>query len=126
MQRFGIEIRKAGDTRNLYRDIDTILHKNGLKTTEVNDSFKIQTVAHSLQKMFKVESFFSVCTIQSCANLCQICISKDRMNVYQAVHCMTWSEMLPEYRETLVAMILDDFRGVLYSEGMSVSINLKK
>jgi hypothetical protein len=30
-----------------------------------------------------------------------------------AAHCIEWSEMLPDYRQMLVAMVLDDFRTVL-------------
>lgn len=113
MQKFGIEIRKIGDTSNLYNDVDTVLSKFGMKTREVSDFAKIQTVAHSLQKMLKVDNYFNVCTIDNCANVCQVCISEDRKNIYRAAHCMNWSDMLPDYRQLIVAMVLDDFRCVL-------------
>jgi len=35
------------------------------------------------------------------------------MTIYNCVHCMHWNEMLPEYRQTVMAMVLDDFRSVL-------------
>jgi hypothetical protein len=118
MQKFGIEIRKVGDTRNLYNDVDTILSRNGMRTQEVSDNAKIQTIAHSLQKMLKVDNYFSVCTINNCAKVCQICIPADRLNIYNAAHCLNWSDMLPEYRQLLVAMVLDDFRVVLCPQGV--------
>ena len=119
MQKFGIEIRKVGDTRNLYNDVDTVLKRYGMQTQEVSDIAKIQTVAHSLQKMLKVDNYFSVCTIDNCAKVCQICIPTDRRNIYSAAHCMNWGDMLPDYRQLLVAMVLDDFRAVLCPENGS-------
>lgn len=113
MQRFGIEIRKIGDTKNLYNDVDVVLNRFGMKTQEVSDIAKIQTIAHSLQKMLKIDNYFSICTIQNCADVCQICIPSDRISIYRAAHCMNWSDMLPDYRQMIVAMVLDDFRSVL-------------
>lgn len=113
MQTFGIEIRKVGDTKNLYRDVDLVLSRYGMSEQEVSDIAKIQTVAHALQNMMKVERHFSVCTIDRCAEVCQVCISTERKRIYSAAHCLNWSDMLPDYRQMLVAMILDDFRTVL-------------
>lgn len=113
MQKFGIEIRRVGDTRNLYRDVDTVLRRYEIQSNKVSDLAKTQTAAHALQKMISIEMHFSVCTIDACASVCQICISKERKDVYQAAHCMRWGDMLPDYRELLVAMVLDDFRTVL-------------
>ncbi len=113
MQKFGIEIRKA-NTTNIYKDVDHVLNNHGIKSHGVTDMAKIQTVAHSLNKMIKSQSYFDVCTINNCAKMCQICISEERNNVYSSIHCMHWNEMLPEYREMIVAMVLDDFRTVLH------------
>lgn len=113
MQKFGIEIRKVGDTKNLYKDVDMILSKNGIEQNTVSDAMIAQTTAHALQKMLKADSHFSVCTIRDCAKLCSICIPQERQNVYSAAHCISWSDMLPDYRQLLVAMVLDDFRVVL-------------
>jgi len=113
MQKFGIEIRKIGDVKALFADVDLVLKKFNMNPQSVSDEAKASTVAHALQKMLKVESHFSVCTITNCANICQVCISKERLDLYHAAHCISWNEMLPDYRQCLVAMILDDFRTVL-------------
>jgi hypothetical protein len=113
MQKFGIEIRKIGNITNLYKDVDVVLGKYGMTSQTVSDEAKISTVAHSLQKMLQADKWFDVCTIDSCAKVCQICIPKERQNIYRAAHCVHWSEMLPDYRQMLVAMVLDDFRTVL-------------
>lgn len=113
LQKFGIEIRKIGNVKNLYKDVDLVLQKAQLRSNEVNGAVQALTVAHALQKMLQVERHFDVCTIRNCAEMCQICIAKERMQVYQSIHCHSWNEMLPEYRETIIAMVLDDFRPVL-------------
>lgn len=113
MEKFGIEIRRMGKVDGLYDDVDQVLSNLGMKDQAVSMSIQQQTVAHSLQKMFQVKSHFSVCTIKNCADLCQVCVPEDRMIVYQSIHCMSWNEMLPDYRQTIVAMVLDDFRTVL-------------
>lgn len=113
MQKFGIEIRKSGDLTNLYRDVDQVLKKVQTSDGAVMDQMKIHTVAHSLQKMLGVESHFCVTTVRKCSDICQVCIPKERMDIYQAMHCHDWNTMTPEYRQMLVAMVLADFRVVL-------------
>jgi hypothetical protein len=113
MQKFGIEIRKTGDTKNLYRDVDLVLKTITMDGGSVSDVMRSQAVAHSLQKMLKSDGHLSVCTIDNCASICQIMIPKERRDIYSSCHCMSYSEMLPEFRVNLVAMLLDDFRTVL-------------
>lgn len=113
LQKLGLEIRKIGNLNNLYNDVDLVLSNYKAPEQSVNRPIQAATVAHSLQKMLKTESHFSVCTIEKCAALCQICIAKERMQVYNAIHCVNWNEMLPDYRQLIVAMVLDDFRSVL-------------
>ena len=111
LQTFGIEIRKIGDVNSLYKEVDSVLRANEIGK-EISPIVAMQTVAHALHKMLKVESFFSICIIENCAKVCQICIPKERMQVYSAIHCVNWNEMLPDYRQLVIAMILDDFRCV--------------
>lgn len=113
MQKFGIEIRRSGTLNGLYKDVDSVLSNSGMANGNVSDLAKIQTVAHSLQRMLKADRYFDVCTIRNCISVCQICISEERMNIYQSIHCMHWNEMEPEYRLLITAMVLDDFRSVL-------------
>lgn len=105
----GIEIRKLDGVRDLYREVDRVLAKPTSQKVPVS----IATTAHALQKMLRPHTHFDVCTIRNCAQVCEICIPDNRMEIYRSIHCMNWSEMTPEYRETVIAMVLDDFRAVL-------------
>jgi hypothetical protein len=118
IQRFGIELRTLNDTKSLFDSVDAVLSKTDSKSRigKVGDSAKIQTVAHALNKMLKTQNYFDVCTIDKCSELCQICISKERQAMYRSIHCMHWADMTNEYRQTVVAMVLDDFRTVLTNQ----------
>ena len=113
IQKLGLEIRKIGNVQNLYSDVDMVLRNANVPSQGINLTVQQQTVAHSLQKMLNTERHCDVCTIRTCAELCQICISSERMKVYSAMHCVNWSDMLADFRQLLIAMILDDFRCVL-------------
>jgi hypothetical protein len=104
---FGLELRKIGSFDSLYKEVDMVLSK----ITPL--SVAQQTVAHALQKMMRSDQYPDICNIKHCADLCQICIPREHMLVYQNVHCLHWNEMTAEYRQLIVAMILDDFRVVL-------------
>lgn len=128
MKTFGIEIRKAGSTKGLFEDVDKVLGKFGMQRggQDVSDEAKMATVAHSLQKMLQVDNFFSVCTIDACRKVCQICIPAERYAIYSAAHCIRWDEMMPDYRTMLVAMVLDDFRTALCPEDITDVTNGSK
>lgn len=113
LQKLGIEIRKIGDIKGLYAEVDLTLGKMGIRPLSIGIDMQKYTVAHSLQHMIGHSTHFSICTITSCAKLCGIIIPRERDLLYSAAHCMDWNEMIPEYRQGLVAMILDDFRCVL-------------
>lgn len=114
MKAFGIELRRIGNVRSLYDDVDRVLKNSGVTVHDgVGGLMQQQTVAHALQKMMRTDNHFSVCCVNECAKLCGIRIPAERMAVYSSIHCMNWNEMLPEYRTTICAMVLDDFREVL-------------
>lgn len=113
MQAFGLELRKKGSISNLYSDVDSILRASGITRGEVNKNVQASAVAHALQKMLKTQSFFDVCTIRDCAQVCHAYISAPRMDVYKSIHCVSWNDMLPDFRQQVIAMILDDFRSIL-------------
>lgn len=110
---FGIEIRKAGNTENLFRDVDMILSQSGIPSRGVSNEMQRHTVAHALQKMIRVDGHFSVCCIRNCVDVCQIPVCQERMAIYSACHCVNWNAMEPDFRTKLIAMVLDDFREVL-------------
>lgn len=107
MSMFGLELRKVGNIKNLYRDVDIVLGN----TNRAN--LQRQTVAHAIQKMMKSDKWFDVTCIKGCAKVCEICIPEERMDIYSAIHCIHWNEMLPDYRQQIIAMVLDDFRSIL-------------
>lgn len=113
MKAFGIEIRKVGDVKGLFKEVDIVLSKAGITSSGITSDLQSQTVAHALQKMIKVGKWFDVCTINNCAEACNIHIPAERVKIYRAIHCIDWNEMLPDYRQTIIAMVLDDFRGIL-------------
>jgi hypothetical protein len=120
MKAFGLELRRTAgiSALSLYKDVDRVLRKSGVQEEHVGAAMQQQTVAHALQKMMTPgegysSGYLSVCVIKECAQLCGIVIPAERMRVYNPLHCMRWNEMLPDFRATICAMILDDFRSVL-------------
>lgn len=111
MKRFGIEIRKANTIGNIYEDVDRVL--SNVPIGSVNKEIQTQAIAHALQKMVKVDSSFDVCTIRTCISVGQVHVLSERMDIYRAAHCISWNEMTDEFRTTLIAMVLDDFRNIL-------------
>ena len=109
----GLEIRKPETLDSLYEKVDSVLENNGFTGNNISTEVKVQTVAHALQDMLQPHKHFSVCTIDECAEVSGVCISYERRKIYQTIHCLNWSKMLPEYRQMIIAMILDDFRLVL-------------
>lgn len=107
IRKFGLELRKINNVSALYKDVNLILNQVNLS------DIRVQTVAHSLQKMLQVQNYFDVCTINNCAKICQLCIPDERMDIYRSIHCIQWNEMTQEYRQIIVAMVLDDFKTVL-------------
>lgn len=110
---FGMEIRRIGQLANLYRDADLVLQKLGVEHQgEVPKVMGVSAAAHAINKMLKVDRYFDITTIQQCSKVCSIVVSAERMEVYRTMHCVHWNEMLPEFRQALIAMVLDDFRSV--------------
>ncbi len=120
LEKFGLELRKIGNVNSLYKEVNMVLDSHKMESKGISSETQIQTTAHALHKMFQSSGHFSVCTIRTCAELSNICISRERMNVYESIHCMSWSNMLPEYAQMIIAMVLDDFRTVLDHQNVSV------
>lgn len=118
-KRLGFEIRKIGDAKAFYRDVDSVLANANVPSGGVNAELQTSTIAHALQRMIANESHFSVCTVDRCMRLSGVVISAERYAIYSAIHCMNWNEMEPDYRQVIVAMLMDDFRSVLCDEDES-------
>lgn len=108
IQSFGLEIRKLGSMSDLYKEVDAVLSKP-LDICSM-------TTGHAIQKMLKSNGYCDVCTIKKLSETCNITIPRERMTIYETVHCMHWDEMLPEYSRAIMCMILDDFRSILNPE----------
>lgn len=113
IHKIGLEIRRIGSLKNLYKDVNTVLEKHQIESGGINATVQVNTTAHALHKMLQTKNYCSVSTIKECADLCQIVIREERIKVYRAMHCVHWDEMEDDFRQMLVAMILDDFRDVL-------------
>lgn len=113
MKAFGLELRKADSIGNLYRDVDSTLSRYSIPPGGVTQEIQVQAVAHALQKMIAHDNYFSVCTVDNCRKVCQIHIPIERQHIYSAAHCMDWGQMTADYKQMLLAMLLDDFRSIL-------------
>lgn len=126
MKGFGLELRRTGGvlaTKNLYKQVDAVLKERGIPSKGVNMDIQADTIGHALHKMIQPGKHFSVCTIDSCRKLAKVHISSERMQIYNAAHCVSWSEMTEEYRTSLMAMVFDDFRTVLNPEEISDNLS---
>jgi hypothetical protein len=105
---------KAKMNRQLFDRVDEILATAGMQQGDVHVTMAVQqqAAAHALRKMMN-GSLFSVCTIRDVMEMCQGQIATQRMAVYSSMHCVKWADMDTEFRQQLVAMVLDDFRHVL-------------
>ena len=112
LQKFGIEIRRLDSVQDLYRDVDRTLRAAEIRAGEVSVQMKVHTTAHALQKLFQ-QSYFSSYDVKKIAELSGLIISVERVRMYEAVGTLNYNEMTPEYRQILIAMVLDDFRSVL-------------
>lgn len=125
MQLFNFEIRKL-DGQNLLKEVDEVLAKNGMKSGEVTIDIANQAAAHSLQKMLKQKDWFDVSTLERCASVICKTINSNRMAIYNSQHCIHWSQMTDNFREVLIAMILDDFREIFLPKETRYEITQKE
>lgn len=115
MQIFNLELRKIGDSDSLLKEVDSILLSHGMVSGQVSIKVANETAAHSLQKMFKKDQYFDVCTVKNCASATAINISSARQAIYSAAHCIRWGDMTDDYKQILIAMVMDDFRSIFES-----------
>lgn len=99
----------------MFDDVDRVLRQYGMEEEPVSRKVRVKTVAHALNRMMKMDKWMDVTTIKSSAEICNICIPKERMRIYKTIHCVHWNEMEKEYRTMIIAMVLDDFREILTS-----------
>jgi len=110
MKIFGLTIYKKENFISFYKHVDSILEKNKLVSGEVNKNIEKQAVAHALQNMMQHQNFFSICTIRTACRVAGVQLSSKREAIYEAAHCINWGDMTKDYKNCLIAMIMDDFR----------------
>lgn len=116
MNIMGIHISTvASQRKNLFANVDSVLSAQGMGAGQQYVPQTIQQMAaiHALRKMLNEEKHFSVCTITDLEKVCQGHVASHRKALYNSVHCIAWADMEPDFRQTLVAMVLDDFRHIL-------------
>ena len=116
---FGLELRRRDNLNNLYEDADRVLEKVGVHGSKISEDIQRLALATSIQKMIQ-GNYFDICTVRKCCELSGIQIPIERFRVYDTQHCVNWSEMLPEFKQTIVAMLLDDFRHILNPQSVEV------
>jgi len=110
MDIFGLQICKKGDFNAIYRGVDDVLKKHEIIPGGTSKNIARQSIAHALQKMIKRDSMFDVCTITDACKIACIKLSSERRDIYSLAHCICWGDMTSDYKEMLIAMVMDDFR----------------
>ncbi len=112
---FNFQIRKLDNFDSVYKDVDRILAKHDIVSGGVSKKITTQGVAHSLQEMIKNKGYFDICTVKKAAELASIHLSSERNKLYSVAHCINWGDMTDDYKQCLIAMVMDDFRELFLS-----------
>lgn len=102
-----IIIRDADISELLVRT-DSVLAKYGRH--DVPEKIKGQATLSSM-KHFMEDRHFSVCKINDMAELNDVVISSEHRELFHSLHCVDWSDIHPDTREYVVALLFDYFRG---------------
>jgi len=121
MEIFSLQIRKSGNYDTIYQDVDKILAKSQVVSGGISKEFKKQSVAYALRKMINNKNYFDVSIVREACEASGIHISTERVNLYRLAHCMNWGDMTDDYRQTLIAMIMDDFRSLFINKETEAS-----
>lgn len=115
MNLLGLEIRRSPvkSLNALYADVDLILNQYQIPKRGINEDLAAEAIATRLQKLLKNDRYFCICTYDDLSKLGELHVDCQRRKFYSALHCVDYSEMLPEFKMKLFAMILDDFREIL-------------
>jgi hypothetical protein len=89
--------------------VDSYLKERKIEKGQVPFDVSVMAVATSIQEMIQEKSYFCVCTIRNARNLLKINISTQRMDYYEVLHCVDWSEMTEQVRQDTIAMVLELF-----------------
>ena len=119
-----LNFTKDEEVKFLYDHVDDLLVKFMISKNNVTPQIKIDGVLNALRNLFK-KGFFDICVVKDCAELLKLKIPETRLLLYRTQHCIHWKDMEPQFRDALIAMILDDFRGALnLSEDKNICIEI--
>ncbi len=110
---FNFQIQKSiVERKSLYDEVDNLLDRYGITKNSIPPEVKITALVGSLKKLFN-KKYFDICMLKECLMLFDLKITDERMNIYRTQHCIDWGEMEEDFKNIMIAMILDDFRQVL-------------
>jgi hypothetical protein len=81
------------------------------------DNFQKEVVLTAMRKMFQ-GLHFSICTVDNCLKITGAIPTKKDYDALSALHCVTWSEMSPQLRQTVLEKTVE----ILSSDSFNLSI----
>ena len=119
-----LNFTKDEEVKFLYDHVDDLLVKFMISKNNVTPQIKIDGVLNALRNLCK-RGFFDIGVVKDCAELLKINIPETRLLLYRTQHCIHWKDMEPQFKDALIAMILDDFRDALnLSEDKNICIEI--
>ena len=101
-------ITKNTDVTTLLEQATTCLEKYG--RDGVPENIKGQATLSCI-KAFLHRDYFSVCAVTELAKSNQVIIDSEHMNLFRTLHCVNWSDIHPDTREYVTALLVDYFKG---------------
>ena len=85
------------------------------ENTKITKEFLYQFVQHSIKNLFRFDDF-KFYIFDEILSGCEIHITPERYAFYKNLNETRWGDMEPNYKEKVITIIFDDFRGVLNPE----------
>lgn len=92
----------------LLKSADNILEK--YNKHEIPENIKGQATLSAIKHITQSCSF-SVCSVDTLAQMNNVIISGEHQDFFRTLHCVAWKDMTEETREYLMAILIDYFRG---------------
>ena len=95
-------------------DFGVFINKD-YENTKITKEFLCQFVQHSIKNLFRFDNFMFY-IFDEILSGCEIYTTPERYAFYKNLNDTCWGDMEPNYKEKVIAMIFDDFRGILNPE----------
>ena len=99
------------DVGALLKSADAVLVKYSKEV--VPENIKGQAVLSVLKNLSQRKEWFDVTCVRNLAKMNEIDISAEHDEFFSTLHCIHWSDMHPDTREYLMAILIHYFRGNL-------------